>query len=108
MRSACRAFVLVLLVAVGLAPAARAQTATGGNIYGVVKDESGAVLPGATVTLTGAFGTRATTSGTDGEFRFLNVDHGTHDLKVALTGFTGVSRQVVVTTGQNTELTFGL
>ena len=36
---------------------AAAQVSTG-NIYGTVTDESGAVLPGATVTLTGAFGTR--------------------------------------------------
>ena len=36
---------------------------SGGNIYGTVTDESGAVLPGATVTLTGAFGTRTSTSG---------------------------------------------
>src|SRR5436190_356102 len=106
MRSACRALALVLLAAVGFAPAAHAQVLPTGNIYGTVRDESGAVLPGATATLTGAFGTRSTTSGTDGAFRFLNVDHGTHQLKVVLTGFTGVNRQVTVASGQNVELGF--
>ena len=98
MRSAARrALGLVLLLAVGFTPTARAQVASTGNIYGTVKDESGAVLPGASVTLTGALGTRSTTSGTNGEFRFVNVDHGTHQLRVALTGFTGVTRPVTVT-----------
>ena len=42
-----------VVCAMVLAPAAFAQLATG-NIYGTVSDESGAVLPGATVTLSGA------------------------------------------------------
>jgi hypothetical protein len=108
MRTAQRVLGLALLAAVGFAPAARAQVASTGNIYGTVKDESGALLPGATATLTGAFGTRSTTSGTGGDFRFVNVDHGTHQLRVALTGFTGVTRPVTVVTGQNAELAFSL
>jgi hypothetical protein len=108
MTKAQRVLGLVLLAVVGFAPAARAQVAATGNIYGTVRDESGAVLPGATATLTGAFGTRSTTSGTSGDFRFLNVDHGTHQLKVALTGFTGVTRPVTVATSQNVELSFAL
>ena len=108
MRTTQRVLGLALLAAVGFAPAARAQVASTGNIYGTVKDESGAVLPGATASLTGAFGTRSTTSGTNGDFRFVNVDHGTHQLRVALTGFTGVTRSVTVVTGQNLELGFTL
>jgi carboxypeptidase family protein/TonB-dependent receptor-like protein len=106
-RAARRVLGMCLLAAVALAPAAFAQTSTG-NIYGTVKDESGAVLPGASVTLTGAFGTRTTTSGVQGDFRFINVDHGTHEVKVSLTGFTSVSRNVTVTTGQNAEIGFSL
>ena len=59
-----------------LAPGAWAQTASG-QIYGVVTDESGAVLPGANVTISGAnIGARSTTSGSQGEFRFLNLVPG--------------------------------
>ena len=108
MRSTQRVLGIALLAAVGFAPAARAQVTSTGNIYGTVKDESGAVLPGVTATLTGAFGTRSTTSGTSGDFRFVNVDHGTHQLRVALTGFTGVTRPVTVVIGQNVDLGFTL
>ena len=108
MRSTQRVLGIALLAAVGFAPAARAQVTSTGNIYGTVKDESGAVLPGVTATLTGAFGTRSTTSGTGGDFRFVNVDHGTHQLRLALTGFTGVTRPVTVVIGQNVELAFSL
>jgi len=47
--------------ALALAPAAFAQVATA-NIYGTVSDDSGAVIPGATLTLSGEFGTRSTDS----------------------------------------------
>jgi hypothetical protein len=50
-----------------------AQVSTG-NIYGKVTDESDAVLPGVSVTLTGPYGTRTTTTGSQGEFRFLSLD----------------------------------
>ena len=86
---------IALALLVALAPASRAQSSTG-NIYGTVTDESGAVLPGATVTLTGPSGTRTTTSGENGEFRFVNVDHGPYRIAVSLTGFTAVNRDVVV------------
>jgi hypothetical protein len=101
------AWATVLAIAVGLAPAAFAQVSTG-NIYGKVTDESQAVLPGVTATLSGPFGTRVTTSDSQGEFRFLNVDHGTHKLVVTLAGFAGVSRDVVVTVGQNVNIAYGL
>ena len=55
---------LLVLIA---APAAWARVSTG-NIYGKVVDDSQAVLPGATATLTGPLGTRTTTADTQGEF----------------------------------------
>ena len=44
---------LALALLAATVPAAFAQVSTG-NIYGTVTDESGAVLPGATVTISGA------------------------------------------------------
>lgn len=93
----------VLALATGLL----AQTATG-NIYGTVTDQSGAMLPGAVITLAGDFGTRGSTAGSQGDFRFLNVPHGSHKLTVALTGFTKVTRDVTVTIGGSVTLTFAL
>ena len=98
---------LALAALLSLVPGAFAQ-GSGGNIYGTVTDESGAVLPGATVTLTGGFGTRTTTSGSQGEFRFVGVDHGTQTLHVSLTGFSTVTRDVVVNLGSNVNLSFSL
>jgi hypothetical protein len=102
-----RAFALALGLVLALAPGAFAQQATG-NIYGTVSDESGAVLPGALVTLSGSFGTQTTTSDFSGEFRFLRVDHGTHTITATLSGFAGVSREVVVNVGRNVTLSFSL
>ena len=76
---------LALALMLGLAGALPPQFATG-NIYGTVTDESGAVLPGATVTLTSDLGTRSTTTGSQGEFRFLNLDRGRYKVTVALAG----------------------
>jgi hypothetical protein len=96
---------LALLLAA--TPAAWAQIA-GGNVYGTVTDESGAVLPGATVTISGETGTRDSVTGNQGEFRFLNVERGRYKLAVGLTGFTTVTREIQVVTGENVNLTFGL
>jgi hypothetical protein len=97
---------LALALVLGLLPSAYAQYS--GNIYGSVADESGAVLPGAIVKLTSPLGTRETTTGQQGEFRFLNLDSGNYTLSVSLAGFTNVTREVNVTTGQNVNLTFPL
>jgi hypothetical protein len=100
------AFALAFALVAGLVPVAQAQISTG-SIYGKVTDEQSAVLPGATVTLTGAtIGARTATSGTGGEFRFLNLDPGTYTVSVALAGFATTQRTVIVSAGVNVEVTF--
>ena len=99
---------LAVALALGSTPMLLAQ-ASSGNIYGSVSDASGAVLPGATVTITGSrTGARSTTSGSQGDFRFLSLDNGTYKLAVALAGFATVNREVIVTTGQNVNLSFAM
>ena len=99
---------LVMALLLAAVPGLWAQASTG-NIYGTVSDASGAVLPGATITISGAtMGARTTQSGANGDFRFLNLDPGTYKLTVAMPGFATVNREVVVTTGQNVNLTFGM
>jgi hypothetical protein len=105
-RSICTS-ILALVIIVALVPAASAQVARG-NIYGRVTDESGAMMPGASVTLSGAFGTQSTVTDTQGEFHFLRVDQGRHTISVSLPGFTTVTREVVVTTGANIDVAFNL
>ena len=100
-----------LALAVGLALAftgvASAQVATG-NLYGTARDESGAVLPGVTATITGETGTRSAVTGPTGTFRFLNLNRGDYTVTLALAGFAGLTRQVRITSGENVEVDFAM
>ncbi|MEW6365932.1 MAG: TonB-dependent receptor [Acidobacteriota bacterium] len=94
---------LMALLAVGLvaiAPVANAQQSQG-QIYGVIEDETGGVLPGVTVTLTGAqIGTVTQTTGINGDFHFIRLDPGDYDVQCDLDGFaTYVQKQIIVTVG---------
>jgi hypothetical protein len=95
-----RYLLLGLALLLALAPGAFAQIGTG-NIYGTVRDDSGAVLAGASVALSGEMGSRSTTSGPQGEFRFLNLDRGRYKMTVTLAGFTTVARELSVTSGES-------
>jgi len=99
----------VLLLGV-LVSAAGAQIA-GGNIYGTVTDQQGAVLPGVDVTLTApSIGGQPRTTVTDaqGQFRFLNLDAGTYKVATDLTGFNRMEREVIVNTGVSANISFTL
>jgi hypothetical protein len=101
-------FIAAMLIA--LAATAHAQIA-GGNIYGSVADQNGGVLPGVDVTLTAvSIGGQPRTTVTDaqGQFRFLNLDAGTYKVSTTLTGFNKMERDVIVTTGVNATITFGM
>ena len=102
-----RAIALAIALSFAFLPEAVAQIARG-NVYGRVADESAAVLPGATVTLSGGFGTRTTVSDEQGNFRFLALDHGSYKLSVAMSGFSTVNRQVEIRAGQNVDVPFNL
>lgn len=93
-----------------IAPAAWAQT-TSGSLVGVVKDSTGAVLPGVTVTARhaemGVVYTRTTNE--DGGYRIPEVPLGTYEVTAALDGFrTDVRRGVAVTLGGEALLNFTL
>ena len=81
-----------------------------GNVYGKVMDASGAVLPGATISLAGEAGSRTTVSGSDGAYRFLNLDYGNYKITVSLSGFGTVVRSLSVLTGQSAtvDVTLGV
>jgi hypothetical protein len=99
---------IVLALLFATVPVLWAQ-ASGGHIYGSVVDASGAVVPGATIALSGAtIGGRTTQSDKQGDFRFLNLDPGTYKLQVTMSGFATVNRDVIVTTGQNVNLSFAM
>jgi outer membrane receptor protein involved in Fe transport len=85
--------VLSSVLVLCLAGAAHAQT---GSVAGTVLDESGGVVPGATVTLSGPSVRETTFTGSAGEYRFAGVAPGTYTVDVTLSGFAPGARVGIV------------
>jgi hypothetical protein len=98
-----------LMVALLLASPLAAQELRG-SIEGVVKDSSGAVLPGATVEAKTATGAVLTTTSDDtGAYRFPAVAPGTYVVSANLQGFQpGTVNDVSVGLGQIKKVDFAL
>ena len=87
-----------------------AQTTTG-VIRGVVTDESGAVLPGVTLTLRGRAvpGAPTTVSNETGAYRFPNLPPGSYDITAELAGFTTSAQTgIQVSLGGTAEVSVAL
>src|SRR5690348_511179 len=99
-------FLAVLILWIAKAPAALAQVA-GGTITGVVKDQAGATVPGATITLT-AVGTnrqRVVTSSREGIYAAAGLPPGTYRVVVELSGFKPLRRTgIQLETGETAQL----
>ncbi len=94
-----------MLVLLAFAASARAQETTTGSIGGQVIDPQGAVLPGATVTVTSTQGTQTFTTDAQGRFFAPFLTPGTYGVRVELQGFKPVEqRNVEVRLGQRAEL----
>ena len=99
-----------LIVAAGVRPAV-AQTITTGTISGVVVDQQGGLLPGATATAvhveTGTSYSAVTQL--DGRFSILSVRVGTYKVKASLSGFKDQEMSdVLVALGEERILNFKL
>ncbi|MFN7993723.1 MAG: carboxypeptidase regulatory-like domain-containing protein [Bryobacteraceae bacterium] len=81
-----------------------AQSLISGDISGTIKDATGAVIPGAGVTLrsldTGA--TQTTTTNQTGAYRFSLLKPGHYRISVTQTGFQKAERAIDVAVGTNT------
>jgi carboxypeptidase family protein len=100
--------VLALVIAVGLSSSAHAQNA---QIAGVVKDQSGAVIPGASITArnvdTGF--TRVAVSDGGGEYRLVSLPPGRYAVAAELSGFSTETRpDIVLIIDQTATLNFSL
>src|SRR5215510_1946490 len=94
---------LAALLTVGLTPGlARAQVLYG-SLVGNVTDQNGAVVPGATITITnkGTNQVREATSGSDGEYTIANVLPGVYDVKVTKQGFNTFTQTDLTITANN-------
>jgi hypothetical protein len=76
--------------------AAFGQSVASGTIEGTVKDESNAVLPGVTVTVTSPalqVGQLVQVSDASGNYKFVDLPAGTYRLKAELAGFSSYIRE---------------
>jgi hypothetical protein len=104
-RGARRQWLLIVgaVVIASLAATSTSAQILYGNLVGVVKDSSGALIPGATVTVVNRDTnlTRETTTNTEGAYSVINLLPGPYDVKVTLTGFRDFARNnVPVTIGE--------
>jgi hypothetical protein len=108
-----RRWVLPLLFASLVLPASAFGQArlTGADLEGVVADQSGGVLPGATVTVTNVDTnvSRTVTTETNGRFYIPALPPGTYRVSASLSGFvTQHSEDLVLLLGQARTVTFSL
>src|SRR5438128_1568858 len=89
-----RALVLLAILMCWTIPASAQGV---GAIGGTVMDSTGAVLPGATVTLASAQGTvggsQETVSDARGAYQFLRLVPGTYSVKATMQGFRAVEQR---------------
>jgi hypothetical protein len=99
---------LALLIVVVLVPmVVLAQESTRASVTGVVKDSSGAVLPGVTVEVASpALIEKTRTEVTDGSglYRIIDLRAGTYTVTFTLTGFQTVKREGIELTGALTAV----
>src|SRR5262245_37331104 len=104
--------VLAAWLALAAASNAGAQSqAANGNIEGIVRDASGAVIPGVTVTVTNVnTGTnRVVVTNNNGLYRALALPIGTYSLVAELQGFRKFEQTgLILTTGQSLALDVNL
>jgi hypothetical protein len=99
--------VVVLSLAVSACCVAPALAQGVGAIAGAVTDASGAVLPGATVTLTSAQGTvggnQETLTDERGAYQFLRLVPGTYSVKAVLQGFRPFTQNGITVNSDQTS-----
>jgi hypothetical protein len=100
-RSRSRFFLLVLAALVATPVFAQS------TVSGIVRDDSGAAIPGVTITATRkAEGGEAevAVSGGEGAFRIEGLKAGTYSVEAVLDGFQPIAKEVKLVTGQALEL----
>ncbi|HEX6719039.1 MAG TPA: carboxypeptidase regulatory-like domain-containing protein [Pyrinomonadaceae bacterium] len=105
-------FLLVVCLAFASSAVLAQTTLTTGSIAGDVVDTNGAVVPGATVKLTGPLGERTTTTNDQGHYEFANLVPGNYTVRVEKGNFkaaevTEVTVLVNKTTAANITLQAG-
>ena len=95
MGSVVKSVAITLTWMVVIQALASAQTSTQASIAGVVKDTSGAVLPGVTVEAASPVlieKVRSAVTGGTGEYKIVSLPAGTYTVTFTLTGFSTIKR----------------
>ena len=101
---------LLALAAIGATALNAAAQQTAGNVNGRVLDQQQAAMPGVTVTGTNtATGyNRVATTDAEGVYHLTALPVGTYQLKVELSGFQSLTREILVEVGANIDVNFEL
>ena len=88
-----------------LLPSSAFAQAASANLTGTIKDASGGVLPGVSITAKNIAtnDTRTTVSENDGLYRITNLPRGTYDVKAELQGFKALAKSGILLTVGDTE-----
>jgi hypothetical protein len=90
-------FCLFAVLSLAISPTIHAQS-NAGSISGVVTDPSGAVIPGATVSIQNPVSQYSRTDVTDnaGRYQFANIPFNSYHMTISATGFTSTAQDVQV------------
>ncbi|HEY7392846.1 MAG TPA: carboxypeptidase regulatory-like domain-containing protein [Bryobacteraceae bacterium] len=91
-----------LLVYASMVSIAAAQSATG-SLRGILTDNSGAVIPGATVNVVGHGMRRSAGTQVDGSFTVSGLAPGDYTIRLSFPGFNPVNREVTVAAGSTVQ-----
>ena len=102
--------ILFTLLAFMCQTSAYAQSGGAANVGGAVTDDSGAALPGVSVTVTNTANGRSQTvvTGGDGRYRAVQLQPGPYLVSAELQGFSTSRRNVVLVVGSDAELNISL
>ena len=102
-------FIAIVVALLCCALSLQAQTATG-TITGTVADESGAVVPGATVTITqkSTGNARTLTTNTEGLYSAPSLLAGDYEVRAEMQGFRTLVRDAQVLAGSDTTVNFAM
>jgi hypothetical protein len=102
----CFKFAMVTLITLLFASISVFGQTDTGRIFGAVKDQNGAVVPGATVSVTNerTGEERSATTGTDGGYSILALPASTYTVTATATGQSAMLKEVIVNVGRETNV----
>ena len=96
---------LILLTALVLCSFQKATSQTG-NIQGLITDENGIYVPGASVVIESL--KKGDITDFDGRFTIVSIPIGTYTIKVKYLGYKDITKEVIVKENETTKVIFEL